>query len=139
MKIKEIMCTDFKVISPETSLRRAAEIMRDCDIGYLPIGENDRLVGAVTDRDIVIRGIAAGRDPITTSVQRIMTGKVVYCFESDDVRAAGEYMKEKQIRRLVVLSRAKRMVGVVTLGDIARACNDDKLTGDIETGVAQAA
>lgn len=139
MKIKDIMCEDFKVISPETSLRRAAEIMRDHDLGYLPIGENDRLVGAVTDRDIVIRGIAAGRDPVSTSVQRIMTGKVIYCFEHEEVRDAGEYMKDKQIRRLVVLNEDKRMVGVISLGDIARACNDDRLTGDIETGVAQAA
>lgn len=139
MRVKEIMCQDFKIISPETTLRKAAEMMRDCDCGYLPIGENDRLIGAITDRDIVVRGVAAGRDAQSTSVQRIMTGKIVYCFEDDDLKTAGDCMKEKQIRRLVVLNDDKRMTGVITLGDIARATNDNRLTGDIETGVAQAA
>jgi len=139
MKIREAMCTDFKIIKPTTTLREAAEYMRQCDCGYLPVGENDRLTGAVTDRDIIIHGIAAGHSPDEVKVKDIMTQKIVYCFEEDDVKNAAEIMKQDQIRRLVVLNEDKRMTGVITIGDIARASNDNQLTGDIETSVAQVA
>lgn len=136
-KVKDMMCTSFKIIRPDTTLREAAQHMCDHDCGYLPVGENDRLSGAVTDRDIVVRGIARGHDPEITGVDQVMTEKVVYCFEGDDVDEAAALMKREQIRRLVVLSEQKRMVGILTVGDIARASQDTRLTGDIELSVAQ--
>jgi len=131
MKIKEIMETNVKLIPPNTTLKEAAEFMREYDCGYLPVGENDKLTGAVTDRDIVIRGIATGHSPSDKTVKDIMTEKVHYCFEEDDVKEAAERMKDNQVRRLIVLNAEKRMTGVVSLGDIASHCNDNNLTGDI--------
>lgn len=139
MQVKEIMCTDVTIIRPDTTLRDAATRMRDCDCGYLPVGENDRLTGAVTDRDIIIRGIAAGLDPDDALVKEVMTGKIEYCFENDNVEDAAQHMKKDQIRRLVVLNDEKRLTGVVSVGDIARVCGDNHLTGEIEEGVARAA
>lgn len=138
MNVKDAMCRDFKIVGPETTLLEAAEAMREYDCGYLPIGANDRLMGAVTDRDIVIRGLGQGYH-IETTVDTIMTGNVVYCFEDEPVEDAAERMKSEQIRRLVVLNRDKRMVGILTVGDIARASEDNRLTGEIENCVAKAA
>ncbi len=139
MQIKEVMSREVKFIRPDTTIREAAQHMRDCDCGYLPVGENDRLIGAVTDRDIIIRAIADGQNPEQAKVQDIMTGKVVYCFEDDSIEDASARMQEQQIRRLVVLDRNKRMKGVVSLGDIARASNDNQLTGETEKAIAQMA
>ncbi|MEM9965895.1 MAG: CBS domain-containing protein [Asticcacaulis sp.] len=136
MRIYDVMCTDFKIVSPETSLRVAARLMRDYDCGYLPVGDNDRLVGAVTDRDIVVRGLGEGLGPEAT-IDEVMTDRIVYCFENDDVLEAAQHMKDQQIRRLAVLNAEKRIVGVVSLGDIARECEDAELTGDIENAVAE--
>ncbi len=137
MQIKEIMSSDFKVIKPSTTLKEAAEFMKECDCGYLPIGKDDKITGAVTDRDIIVRGIAAGLNPSNTAVDSVMTQKIQYCYEDDEVEDAAERMKNEQIRRLVVLNEEKRMTGVVTLGDIARSCNDKHLTGEIECQVAK--
>jgi CBS domain-containing protein len=93
--------------------------------------------GNITDRDMVIRGIAKGCDPKTTKASEVMTEKVVYCFEDDDIIKAAEQMKSEQIRRLIVLNKDKRMTGVVSIGDVARASNDNQLTGEIECGVAR--
>lgn len=139
MQVKEAMCKSIKIISPDTLLREAAENMRECDCGYMPVGENDRITGTVTDRDIVIRAIAAGLNPDETTVDKIMTSKVFYCFEDDNVEEAAESMKQQQVRRLIVLNRDKRMTGVITIGDIARASNDNQLLGDIENCVARTA
>ena len=136
MRIYDVMCTDFKIVSPDTSLRAASRLMRDCDCGYLPVGEGDRLKGAITDRDIVVRGLAEGLGADAT-VSEVMTERIVYCYENDDVREAAQHMKDQQIRRLAVLNAEKRIVGVVSLGDIARECEDAELTGDIENAVAE--
>lgn len=139
MKIKDIMTDKPEFITPETTLRQAAQKMRDCDCGYLPVGENDRLVGAVTDRDITIRATAEGRDPDTTMVREIMTPRIISCFENDDVSEAARVMEQAQIRRLVILNRNKRMVGVISLGDIATRCRDADLAGEIESEVCRKA
>ena len=136
MLVKDIMTTDFHLASPDTTLRQAAEMMRDGDYGYLPVGDGDRLVGAVTDRDIVVRGVAMGYEP-QTPVREVLSRSIIYCFEDDEVAEAADLMKREQIRRLCVLNGDKRMVGVVTLGDIARVGYNTKLTGDIEASVAQ--
>jgi len=135
MQVKDIMSTDFHLASPQTTVREAAEMMRDGDFGYLPVGDHEKLKGAVTDRDIVIRAVAAGHD-LETPLSEILSQSIIYCFEDDDIREAGDLMKREQIRRLAVLNYAKRLVGIVTLGDIARA-DEQRLAGEIELEVAQ--
>jgi CBS domain-containing protein len=104
--------------------------MKDLDMGPLPVcGDNDRLVGMVTDRDITVRAVAEARDPRTTTVQDVMTPDVVYCFEDQDVREAAKLMQEHQVRRLVVLTRDKRLAGIVSLGDLAVETGDERLAG----------
>lgn len=119
MRVKEIMSKKVTWIGPDTSLRAAAKKMRDLDIGCLPVGENDRLVGMVTDRDIACRAVAIGRDPTKTTIGKVMSKGIVYCFDDQDVKDAAHLMEEKQIHRLPVLNRAKRMVGIVSVGDLA--------------------
>jgi len=103
--------------------------MKDLDVGPLPVCEGDRLVGMVTDRDITVRAVAEGCDSRTTTVRDVMTSDVVYCFENQDVEEAARLMKEHQVRRLIVLSRDKRLVGIVSLGDLAVETGDEHLTG----------
>lgn len=136
MLVKDIMTTHFQLATPQTTLREAARMMRDGDFGYLPVGDNDRLKGAVTDRDIVIRGIADGLGP-DAHVSEVLSEIIVYCFEDDEIAEAADIMKMEQIRRLAVLNSDKRLAGIITLGDIARITEDKRLTGDIETRVAQ--
>ena len=119
MKIMEIMTRDPELIDPDTSIRDAAKRMKDEDIGALPVGENDRLIGMVTDRDIAMRGVAEGRAPETTPVRDVMSEKILYCFEDDSVESVLKNMGDNQVRRLPVMSREKRLVGVVSLGDLS--------------------
>jgi CBS domain-containing protein len=95
--------------------------------GPLPVCDNDRLAGLITDRDIAVRAVAEGCDPRTTTVKDVMTPDVVYCFEDQDVQEAAQLMREHQVRRLVVLNRDKRLVGIVSLGDLAVETGDEKL------------
>ncbi|MFT4073899.1 MAG: CBS domain-containing protein [Asticcacaulis sp.] len=129
------MSTEFHLATPQTTVRDAAQMMRDGDYGYLPIGDHVKLKGAVTDRDLVVRALAAGMGP-DTPLSEVMSETIIYCFEEDDLREAGDLMKREQIRRLAVLNDHKRMVGIITLGDIARA-DEQRLAGEIELQVAQ--
>ena len=132
MQIKEIMTSDPELIDPDASIRKAAKRMRDEDIGALPVGENDRLIGMVTDRDIAVRGVAEDRAPETTTVRDVMSEKVYYCFEDDDVEDAARCMAENQVRRLPILNRDKRLTGIVSLADIAQTgeeCEKTALEG----------
>lgn len=124
MHVQEIMTRDVELTSPNTSISDAARKMRSQNIGALPVGENDRLIGMLTDRDIVTRAVAEGRPPTDTSVRDAMSKKVCYCFEDDDVKRAAQIMAEHQVRRLPVLSRDKRLVGVVALADLGRSHKD---------------
>lgn len=136
-QIKDIMSPEPEVIPPDATLAEAAELMLALDTGYLPVGENDRLIGAITDRDIVIRAVAKGYDPEACTVEDIMTPRIQYCFEEDSVEDAASRMQEEQIRRLVVLDDEKRMVGVLSLGDIAKRHQNDNLTGETEQQIAE--
>jgi len=126
MRIDEIMTRDVRLASPEWSIREAAQTMASIDSGFMPVAENDRLVGTITDRDIAIRAIAEGKGP-DTKVQDIMSKDVKYCFEDEDVSDVARNMADIQIRRLPVVNRDKRLVGVVSLGDLAieDAANED--------------
>jgi CBS domain-containing protein len=118
MKISTLMTRDVRIAAPEWSIREAAAAMADIDSGFLPVGDNDRLVGTITDRDIAIRAVAEGRGP-DTKVREVMSGNVKYCFDDEEVSDVARNMAELQIRRLPVVSRDKRLVGVVALGDLA--------------------
>ena len=131
MKVNEIITHDPQVIRPETALIEAAQKMKSLDIGMLPVCDGDRLVGVITDRDITVRGVAQGRDTKTARVQEIMTPKVIYCFDDEDVKDVAKKMEKKQVRRLPVLNREKRLVGIVSLGDLAVRTGKEKLAGEV--------
>lgn len=137
MKLKEIETPNPEVIDPECDLHEAARRMRRLNIGMLPVCDGERLIGTITDRDIAIRAIAEGRDPNSTRVREIMTPQVIYCFEDQDIREAAQVMEEKQIRRLPVLDRNKRLVGIVSLGDVAVRTRNDQLAGEILERVSE--
>jgi CBS domain-containing protein len=120
MKVSEAMTPQVDIIDPNAAVRDAARRMRDDNVGALPVGENDRLIGMVTDRDIVVRAVAENRLGGTTSVRDVMSEHIYYCFEDDDLERAAEIMAEHQVRRLPVLNRQKRLVGIVALADLAR-------------------
>lgn len=117
MKVSDCMTREVEITSPDMTLREAAKLMADCDAGVLPVGENDRLVGMLTDRDIAIRGIANGMGPDST-VRDVMSSDVCWCFEDEDIDDALERLAEEQIRRMPVLSRGKRLVGIISIGDL---------------------
>jgi CBS domain-containing protein len=120
MQVREAMSDDVQIASPNQSIRDAAILMAKIDAGVLPVGENDRLVGMITDRDIAVRAIALGKGP-DTSVRDVMSADVKYCFEEDDVGEAAQKMADIKVRRLPVLNKSKRLVGIVSLGDLALA------------------
>ncbi|MCK1477000.1 CBS domain-containing protein [Bradyrhizobium sp. 197] len=120
MLVRDAMTRDAKVAKPQDTVQAAAELMSELDVGLLPVGTGDRLVGMITDRDIAIRAIGKGRGP-DTPVAEAMTSDVKYCFEDEDVEAACQSMGDLQVRRLPVLNRDKRLVGIVSLGDVARS------------------
>src|SRR5438128_7249757 len=118
MQVKKSMCNDDKIASPDQSIRDAARMMAQMDCGCLPVGKNDRLVGMITDRDIAVRAVAAGKS-YKTPVGEIMSSEVKYCFEDDDLDEVAHNMADIKVRRLPVLNHDKRLVGIVSLGDIA--------------------
>ena len=124
MKVSECMSKDVRIASPAWSICDAARAMKQIDSGFLPVGENDRLVGMVTDRDIAVRAVAEGKGP-DTQVRDIMTDEVIYCFDDDDLDAVATKMCDRKVRRLPVLNRDKRLVGVVSLGDLSQSPEDD--------------
>jgi len=139
MKLKDICTADPQCISPDANLVQAAQMMKSLDVGMLPICENDRLVGTITDRDITVRLIASGLDPRTTTVRDVMTPEVIYCFEEQDVNEAAHLMEERQIRRLPVVNKSKRLVGILSLGDLAVRTGKEKLAGKVLERVSEPA
>jgi len=139
MKVEQIMSRKVAHVSPTTPIAKAAQMMRDLDIGFLVVSENDRLEGTVTDRDIAIRSVAQGRDPRLAPVNEIMTPTVFYCFEDQDVEEVAAQMEEKEVRRLLILNRQKQLVGVVSLGDIAKTSGEQHVAGEALGQIAEAA
>lgn len=139
MKIDQIMSRNVICIEPTLPIGKAADKMRDHDVGFLPICENDKLIGAVTDRDITIRSVAQGRDPRLAPIREIMTQDIFYCYDDEDVEQVARNMQEKEVRRMVILNRQKRLVGVVSLGDIAKTFSEQTLAGETLGDIAEAA
>lgn len=135
MQVSDAMTTDIKISNPGQSIRDAARTMAEIDAGALPVGENDRLVGMITDRDIAIRAVAAGKGP-DTPVREVMTQEVKYCFDDDDVEDVAQNMADVKVRRLPVLNKQKRIVGVLSLGDIALA-DGPKNAGSALCGISE--
>ena len=136
MKLREIMSDHVEVIHPDDSLQTAAEKMRDRDIGFLPVCDGDRLIGVLTDRDLITRALADGLESKAILGRDLVTSPAIYCFDDQSVEEAAKLMHDNQIRRLVVLSRDKQMVGVISLGDLAMTASD-KLTGDVLQSVSE--
>jgi CBS domain-containing protein len=118
MRVSNCMTRNVQIANPDQTIRDAAMAMSRLDAGVMPVGENDRLVGMITDRDIAIRGIAEGKGP-ETKVRDVMSTEVKYCFDDEDVDDVLHNMGELQVRRLPVLNRDKRLVGIISLGDLA--------------------
>src|SRR5215470_8736340 len=119
MQVGEVMTRHVEVIDSNAPLREAASKMKTLDIGLIPVCDGEKLKGMLTDRDITIRATAEGLDPTTTEVADVMTTEVAYCFEDQDVEEAAGIMEAKQIRRMPILDRNKRLVGIISLGDLA--------------------
>ena len=125
MKISECMTQDVRLVSPDDTIERAAQIMGSADTGVLPVSDGDRLVGMITDRDIAVRAIGEGKGP-ETEVREIMTQDVKYCFVDEDTAHVAKNMGELQVRRLPVIDRDKRLVGILSLADVASHENDGR-------------
>jgi CBS domain-containing protein len=136
MKIREIMTRNVQTTTPDRSIRDVASLMSSIDSGAVLVSDGDRLVGMVTDRDIAIRAVAQGLGG-DTPVRKVMSGDIRYCFEDEDVQHVAENMAQIQMRRLPVLNREKRLVGVVSLGNIA-AGRSEHASATVLQGVAQA-
>jgi CBS domain-containing protein len=137
MQVKDIMTRDVQVVSPDTSLFDAARKMRSFDIGCLPVCKGQKCVGIFTDRDIVIRGVAEGRNLQNTAASDIMTTNVVYCSEEEDISTVIKLMEDKQLRRILVLDENKYPIGICSIGDVALDSGDLQLAGEIMHEVAR--
>ena len=121
MKVSECMTSDVEIVTPDQPISEAAQFMLRSDAGVMPVGDGDRLVGMVTDRDIAVRAVAEGRGP-DTPVRDVMTEEVLYCFDDDEIEQVALRMSDSQVRRMPVLSRENEtLVGIVSLGDISRS------------------
>jgi CBS domain-containing protein len=122
MRVGEVMTRGVRVANPDQTIGEAARLMAEIDAGALPVGEDERLVGMITDRDIAVRAVA--RDmPASTKVREIMSEEVLYCFEDEDVADVAQNMSDGKVRRLPVVDRDKRLVGIVSLGDVSKSEN----------------
>ena len=139
MTLKDVMTRGVREISPDSSLRDAAKQMKELNVGVLPVCDGNRIVGVLTDRDIAIRAVAEGCDPDSTKSSEVMSPGVVYCYEDEDVREAARLMEKRQIRRLLVMDRNQKAVGIVSLGDLATRQRDDRLSGQVLEGISEPA
>ena len=121
MRVSEAMTREVRVASPGQSIRDVAKMMAESDAGAMPVGDNDRLVGMITDRDIAIRAVAQGKGPDTPVRDVMSTEQVLYCYEDEELDHVAKNMSQQQVRRLPVVNREKRLVGIVSLGNIAQA------------------
>ena len=136
MKVREAMTRDVSIASPDDTLQQAATKMAELDAGVLPVGANDKLVGMLTDRDIAVRAVARGKGP-QTAVRDVMSEEVKYCFEDEDLATVTANMGDIRVRRLPVLNREKRLVGIVSLGDIVNTGRNARQAGQALAGISQ--
>ena len=137
MNVESVMTRDVAVVSPTDSVRAAAAVLKQLNIGSAPVCNGRSLVGMLTDRDIAVRAVADGRDPQNTPVEQVMTRDVVFCFEDQDVQEVADAMASSQVRRMPILNRQHELVGIVSLGDLAVDLADDEMTGEVLEEVSQ--
>jgi CBS domain-containing protein len=137
MKVSDAMTRDVRVASPGESIRAAAQTMAEIDAGVLPVGENDRLVGMITDRDIALRAVAEGRSPDTPVRDVMSADSVCYCFEDQEISDVAANMADIKVRRLPVVNRDKRLVGILSLGDISQADDQDQPAIEALCGICE--
>ncbi len=130
MKVSEIYSQDVELAVPDMTVLEIARKMEERNCGSIPVRDDDRLIGMVTDRDIVIRCVAKGLDPSTTTAQQIMTPGILYCYDDEDAEDVANNMAEAKVRRLPVLNQDKRLVGIVSLGDLAIGCEDGEILAE---------
>ena len=130
MDLRDIMTRNVEVVSAGASLKNAAKKMKDLDVGLIPVCDGDRLKGVLTDRDITIRATANGRDPSKTKVSEVMSTDLAYCLEDQEVEEAVSVMEARQIRRLPIVNQDKRLIGIISLADIAVHVGDRDLSGE---------
>jgi CBS domain-containing protein len=126
MLVRDVMTIGVRMVRPEASIFQIAKMMRDDDIGAVPVVENDKLVGMVTDRDVVVRGLAAYPDLKNTTARSVMSSRVLYCFEDQSVEEVLDNMGDQQVRRMPVVDRDKRLAGMVSLGDLSATSAPDR-------------
>ena len=137
MQLKEFVNTRIETIEPDETLQRAAEIMKQLDIGSLPVCDSGHLTGLITDRDIIVRAVAKGCDPAEVTVREIMSSEIVCCSENDQVEEAARLMQENQVRRILVLNDADELVGITSLGELATITRDHGLSGKTLAAVSE--
>jgi CBS domain-containing protein len=130
-KLKKIMTPTVEIISPNATTADAARKMMELDVGAIPVCDGEKLLGMITDRDLVLRVMAISRDPVQALVSEAMTPGLVFCYEDEDAEVAAEIMSERQIRRLPILSKEKRLVGIVSLGDLVVDGLDAETSGAV--------
>lgn len=145
-QVKDVMSPNYKWMAPDSPVAQVAQAMRDMDVGFMPLAENDKMIGMVTDRDITVRAIAEGKDPAKTQARDVMTPKTYYCYDDQDVEEVCNNMGEIQVRRLPVVNRDKRLVGIVSLGDLSQSASrpnvgqtQQQITAGVQKGKQQAA
>ncbi|VVC75677.1 Hypoxic response protein 1 [Aquicella siphonis] len=136
MQAKDVMSRKPEFLPPSATLKQAADQMRTHDYGFIPVGENDRLIGALTDRDIAIKAVAEGWDPNKKTVREVMHKGVYFCLEDDPLEKVIQQMEKLQVRRLIVLNKSKRMTGIISLGDIATKSRNAKLCYELAEAVS---
>ena len=135
MKVKDLMHKGVQWVSPDTPLRMLAQKMLEKDIGAIPVGENDRLIGMVTDRDIAVRAVAEGKDISKLTARDVMSKGIIWCRDNEDVSDAAHTMQSKRVRRLPVIDENKRMVGMLSLGDISQTA-PQRVTSEVLKAVS---
>jgi len=135
MRVSEAMTREVRIATPGQTLREVAQMMAEADAGAVPVGENDRLIGMITDRDIAIRAVAQGKGPETPVREVMSDSNVLYCFEDEDLNDVAKNMGSEQVRRLPVVNKDKRLVGIVSLGNIAQ--HESKSAGKAVRGVTR--
>jgi CBS domain-containing protein len=134
MKVKDAMHKGVDWVGPDTPVSELAALMRDHDVGAIPIGDNDRLIGMVTDRDIVCKGLTQDNfDPHRATARDVMTSEVHCCRDEDDLAKAVRHMEELKVRRLLVINKSKRMIGMLSLGDVSQSAPADVLSACIKS------
>jgi CBS domain-containing protein len=139
VNVEAVMTRDVAVVKPNDSVRSAAEVLKRLNVGSAPVCNGRKLVGMITDRDIAVRAVADGRNPLNTTVDQVMTPDVLYCFEDQDVQEVADAMAASQVRRMPILNRDHELVGIVSLGDLAVDVSDDELSGEVLEEVSQPA